>query len=110
VYVHLGSTNHRAGEELLAELQRSLGGITYDQMPLPDATVHDLDMDRIEEALASVRRVVDERKLETMGILVPHAGKLTVSKGGIILFGYDKVRESFFPDARVSCARCGEIY
>ena len=65
---------------------------------------------RIEEALASARRVVDERKLETMCILVPHAGKLAVSKGGIILFGCDKVRESFFPDARVSCARCGEIY
>ena len=99
VYVRLGSTNRRAGEELLAELQHSLGGITYDQMPLPDATVHDLETGRIEEAFASVGHVVDERKLETMGVLVSHAGKLTVSKGDIILFGCDKVRESFFPDA-----------
>jgi len=105
VYVRLGSTNRRAGEELLAELQRSLGGITYDQMPLPDVTMHDLDMGRIEHAFASVGRAIDERKLETMGVLVPHAGKLAVSKGGIILFGCDKVRERFFPDARVSCAR-----
>jgi len=32
VYVRLGSTNRRAGAKLLAELQRSLGGSTYDRM------------------------------------------------------------------------------
>jgi predicted HTH transcriptional regulator len=32
VYVRLGSTNRMAGDELLAELQRSLDGSTYDQM------------------------------------------------------------------------------
>ena len=105
VYVRLGSTNRKACEELLAELQRSLGGSTHDQMPLPDVMMHDLDMGRIEQAFASVGRVVDERKLETMGVLAPHAGKPTVSIGGIILFGCDEVRERFFPDARVSCAR-----
>ena len=57
VYVRLGSTNRRAGEELLAELQRSLGGITYDQMPLPDVTMHDLDMGRIEHAFVPWRHV-----------------------------------------------------
>lgn len=105
VYVRLGSTNRRAGEEILAELQRSLSGLAYDQMPLTDVTVHDLDMTRIEQAFTAVGRIVDERKLETMGLLAPHAGKLAVSKGGLILFGCDKVRESFFPDARASCAR-----
>ncbi len=69
-YVRLGSTNRRAGEELLAELQRSLGSLTYDQMPLPDVTSHDLDMARIERAHTLVGRSVDKRKLETMGVLV----------------------------------------
>jgi len=90
---------------LLAELQLSLGCLVYDQMPLPDVTAHDLDMFIIEKAFASVGRVIDKRKLETIGVLVPHAGKLSVSRGGLILFGRDKVRESFLPDARVSCAR-----
>ncbi|MEA3325225.1 MAG: hypothetical protein U9Q37_08845 [Euryarchaeota archaeon] len=35
VYVRLGSTNCKVCEELLAELQRLLGGSTYDQIPLP---------------------------------------------------------------------------
>ena len=54
VYIRLGSTNRRAGEELLAELQRSLGGITYDQIPMPDVTAHDLDMVRIKLILLTV--------------------------------------------------------
>ena len=89
----------------MAELQRSLGGITYDKIPMPDVTAHDLDMVRIEQIFKSVGRAVDECKLETMGVLVPYAGKLAVSKGGVILFACDKVRQTFFPDARVSCAR-----
>jgi len=38
-------------------------------------------------------------------LLVPHAGGLSVSNGGLILFGLDDVRQRYFPDARVSCAR-----
>jgi ATP-dependent DNA helicase RecG len=44
VYVRLGSTNRKAGPELLAEMQRSLAGISYDLTPLPDLTVADLDL------------------------------------------------------------------
>ena len=105
VYIRLGSTNRRAGEELLAELQRSLGGPSYDQMPIPDATVNDIDMAKIELAFASAGREVDKRKLQSMGVLVPYAGKLSVSRGGLILFDHDEARERFVPDARVSCAR-----
>jgi len=32
-------------------------------------------------------------------------GGLSVSNGGLILFGLDDVRQRYFPDARVSCAR-----
>ena len=104
VYVRLGSTNRRAGEELLAELQRSLGGLSYDQMPLSTMTVDDLDVDKIQQVFASVRRTIDDHKLESMGVLVSHTGRPVVSHGGLILFGRDRSREQFFPDARVSCA------
>lgn len=74
-------------------------------MPIPDLTSGDLDMAKIEHAFASTSRHIDERKLENMGVLVSHAGKLTVSRGGLILFGNKEVRDHFSADARVSCAR-----
>lgn len=51
VYVRLGSTNRRAGPELLAELQRSLSGLSFDQMPCADLSASDLDPERIERFL-----------------------------------------------------------
>nr|MBC8359862.1 putative DNA binding domain-containing protein [Candidatus Desulfatibia profunda] len=105
VYVRLGSTNRRAGPEIVSELQRSLVGISYDQTPCPDLSVKDLDMAKVRHAFAAVGRKIDERKLESLGVLVAYAGKRVVSYGGLILFGRDAVRELYFPDARVGCAR-----
>lgn len=105
VYVRLGSTNRRAGPEILAELQRYMAGLSYDQIPCPDASIKDLDMDKVQRTFAAVGRRTDESKLESLGVLVAHAGKLVASYGGLILFGRDSARERFFPDARVSCAR-----
>jgi len=48
---------------------------------------------------------VDDRALESLGVLVPHAGRLVPSNGGVILFGSEAVRGRLVPDARVSCAR-----
>ncbi len=105
VYVRLGSTNRHAGPEIVAELQRSLAGLSYDQTPCPDVCVRDIDMEKVEHAFATVGRKVDEQKLESLGVVVPYAGRRVLSYGGVILFGTDTVRERYFPDARVSCAR-----
>ena len=45
VYVRLGSTNRQADRELIAELQRSVEGIAFDEMPMPDLSINDLDLD-----------------------------------------------------------------
>lgn len=103
--MRLGSTNRRASGELLSEMSRYFAGLTFDQTPLPDVTVHGLDMSRIKKAFSSVGRTVDKRKLETLDVLVRHTGKQVVSNGGLILFGRSEVRKNYFPDARVSCAR-----
>lgn len=105
VYVRLGSTNRRAGPELLAELQRSLSGLSFDQMPCADLTADDLDPTRIERYFVAAGRKVSQEHLESLGVLVPYAGRLTPSHGGLILFGRDALRHHLFPDARVSCAR-----
>ena len=105
VYVRLGSTNRVAGPELIAELKRSISNISFDQLPCPTVDLKGLDMDRVKQAFSSVGRKVDQNKLETLGVLVPYSGKLVCSNGGLILFGKDQVREKYFPNAKVRCAR-----
>ncbi len=105
VYVRLGSTNRIAGPELIAELKRSIHNISFDQLPCPEVNVQGLDMERIKQAFSNVGREVNQKELETLGILVSHADKLVCSNGGLILFGQDQLREKYFPNAKVRCAR-----
>jgi len=105
VYVRLGSTNRVAGPELLEELQRSLSKISFDQLPCPDTDITGLDMQKIEQLFSEVGQRVNKSSLETLGVLVRHAGNLVCSNGGIILFGQDHLRERYFPNSTVRCAR-----
>ncbi|WP_214034448.1 RNA-binding domain-containing protein, partial [Methanospirillum sp.] len=45
VYVRLGSTNRKADRELIAELNRSCSGISYDEMPMPELSLDALFLD-----------------------------------------------------------------
>lgn len=105
VYVRLGSTNRVAGPELIAELKRSVTNISFDQLPCPEVNISGLDMDHIKQAFSNVGRKIDQKVLETLGILVPYAGKLVCSNGGLILFGQNHLRERYFPNAKIRCAR-----
>jgi len=105
VYIRLGSTNRLAGPELIAELKRAISNTSFDQLPCPDVDVDGLDMNRIEQAFSNVGRRVGKKELETLGVLVPYAGQLVCSNGGLILFGQDQLREKHFPNATVRCAR-----
>ena len=105
VYVRLGSTNRKAGQEILAELHRTKRRVSFDQEPCTEISEDDLDMVKAVSVFNSVNRRIDKHKLESLGLVVPYAGRKTVSNGCIILFGKEKHRNRFFPDARVSCAR-----
>jgi ATP-dependent DNA helicase RecG len=105
VYVRLGSTNRKAGPEILAELHRSKRRVSFDQEPCSELSEDDLDMVRAKSAFKSVNRSISKQKLESLGLVVPYAGRKTVSNGCLILFGKEMHRSRFFPDARVSCAR-----
>lgn len=105
VYVRLGSTNRVAGPELIAELKRSISLTSFDQIACPDVDISSLDMDLIKHAFSNVGRKVNQEWLETLGVLVPYAGNLVCSNGGIILFGKDQIRNRYFPNATVRCAR-----
>ncbi len=102
VYVRLGSTNRQADRELIAELRRSVEGISFDEMPMPDLSIDDLDLDAARRAFAGVREL-NEQALITLKLLVRDQGKTVPSKGGMLLFGRD--RTFHFPDCWVQCGR-----
>ena len=105
VYVRLGSANRVAGSELIAELKRSVSNTSFDQLPCPEVDISGLDKKRIKQFFSSVGRKINQKELETLGVLVPYAGKLVCSNGGLILFGQDELRERYFPNTKVRCAR-----
>jgi len=100
VYIRLGSTSRPASPELLAELQRSVLNLYFDQQPLTELSKDALLIDKALETLHAT-----EAKLRSLGILVPTAKGLVPSIGGLILFGREEVRSALVPDARVSLAR-----
>ena len=102
VYVRLGSSNRQADRELIAELRRTVEGVSFDEMPMPELTVNDLDLEAIRRTFKGIREI-DEQALSTLKLLVEHQGKPVPSKGGILLFGRD--RTFHFPDCWVQCGR-----
>lgn len=102
VYVRLGSTNRQADRELIAELRQSVEGVAFDELPVPQLSMDDLAMDAIRRAFAGIREI-DEQTLFTLRLLVREQGKIVPTRGGILLFGRDRVAQ--FPDCWVQCGR-----
>ncbi|MCD5417241.1 putative DNA binding domain-containing protein [Candidatus Bipolaricaulota bacterium] len=74
VYIRLGSTNRRAGPEILAELQRSMQNRSFDQLPCHGLSIKALDIEKVQRVFTVADQHIDEKKLESLGLLVPHAG------------------------------------
>jgi len=102
VYVRLGSSNRQAGPDVVAELQRSARGIVFDEQPMPELELEDLDLDAAQR-LFGAQRVLDERILITLKMLRREQNRLVPTRGAVLLFG--KAREQHFPDAWVQCGR-----
>lgn len=106
VYLRFGSTTRKASPEILEDLRRSTAKLFFDQLICADLDESALDEVKVESFFNKIGKIKDrETALETLGVLMPHNGTLKVSNGGLILFGKDHLRERFFPDARISCAR-----
>ena len=105
VFVRLGSTNRAAGQELLEELKRFRTKTPFDLMPCPDVDASGLDKDKIKKTFTKIDKELDDKKLLSLGILVPYGKKMVCSNAGVLLFGKDSVRKKHFPNSEVRCAR-----
>ena len=101
-YVRLGSTNRLADRELLAELGRSVAGVAYDELPMPELSVADLDLVVLKELFRD-QHDLGARELLTLRLLTNEQGRRVPTRGAVLLVG--KERERHFPDAWVQCGR-----
>lgn len=102
VYVRLGSTNRQADRELIAELRRSAEGVSFDEMPMPQLSMDDLDL-KTARRLFKGHRELDDQELFTLKLLCREQGRQVPTKGAVLLFG--KERTAHFPDVWVQCGR-----
>jgi len=102
VFVRLGSTNRQADQQLVAEIQRSVEGVSYDALPMPELTIDDIDMNELQ-TLFKGKREINEKTLLTLRLLTTYQGRLVPTKGVMLLFG--KNRELYFPDVWIQCGR-----
>jgi predicted HTH transcriptional regulator len=74
VYVRLGSTNRQADRELIAELRRSVEGVAFDELPMPDLTVDDLDLAALENLFRDLHDL-NEKELLTLRLVKNDQGR-----------------------------------
>ncbi|WP_186441764.1 AlbA family DNA-binding domain-containing protein, partial [Desulfamplus magnetovallimortis] len=102
VYFRLGSTNRQADRELIAELRRSVEGVAFDEMPMVELSIDDLDIQAINQSF-SQKLPISEKELKTLKLVVPSQGRFVPSKGAVLLFGRE--RNAHFSDAWIQCGR-----
>lgn len=103
VYVRLGSTNRRAGPEMIAEIRRLSRNTFFDEQPCPETNSEAIDFRAASELFAVESRQLNAARIRTLGLMVSHGGREVPSRGAMLLFGKDRRR--FFPDAIIRCAR-----
>ena len=102
VYVRIGSTNRQADRELIGELLRTVEGVSFDQLPMPELSIDDLDIEAAQTAFGTIQEL-DEHALLTLKLLTPHQHKLVPTRGAVLLFG--RQRTQHFSDAWIQCGR-----
>lgn len=103
VYIRLGSTNRRAGPEMISEIQRLARNTSFDELPCTEIDSEGIDFRVASEFFAGVSRPLTAPKRRSLGLIVEHRGRAIPTQGAVLLFG--KERRRFFPDATIRCAR-----
>ena len=102
-YIRLGSTNRRAGPEMIAQIQRLARNTFFDEQPCTEIDSEAIDFRAASEFFAAVSRPLTAPKRRSLGLIVEHGGRKIPTQGAVLLFG--KERRRFFPDAAIRCAR-----
>jgi predicted HTH transcriptional regulator len=103
VYIRLGSTNRRAGPEMIAEIQRLARNVCFDESPCSETSSEAIDFRAASEFFSAVSRRLTASKQRSLGLVTEHRGREVPTRGAVLLFG--KERRRLFPDVVIRCAR-----
>jgi len=99
-YVRVGSTNRVSDSFMIESLRRTKSPKLFDELKAPGSTIKDIDMDLVDDAFSSVRKITT-KNLMTLGVLADReddsAKPSPATYGGVLLFSKNKDR--FLPDA-----------
>lgn len=110
VYLRLGRSTIRANDDMIEELKWSARGISFDTMPVYQASLDDLDNEKIKEFLAlrkssnnnvHISPKTLEEAMNAYRITTNEVNNSYPTTCGILLFG--KNPQYFFPEARIIC-------
>ena len=87
---------------MVEELKRTVSGKGFDEQPLLEAKLDEIDFQTVAETF-NTTRTLTENDLEKLRFLTRIQGQLVPTVGGMLLFG--KRRDFFFPDAWIQCGR-----
>jgi len=103
VYIRLGSTNRRAGPEMIAEIRLLARNTFFDEQPCTEASSEEVDFRVASEFFAAVSRPLNSPERKSLGLVVEYRSREVPTNGAVLLFG--KNRRRLFPDATIRCAR-----
>jgi predicted HTH transcriptional regulator len=75
VYIRLGSTNRRAGPEMIAELRRRARNISFDEQPYPECNSEEIDFRAASEFFNTPSHSLTPSKSKSLGLVVEHGKK-----------------------------------
>ena len=109
-YIRTASGKRIPSQGELRLIQQASGTIYYDELPIPNTSLEDIDMGYIEEFLKKSLGggikdfgIKTDDLLKNMRILTPYEGDLVTTTGGLLFFG--KKPEYHLPYCKVTIAR-----
>lgn len=104
-YIRLGATTRLATPEMIAEMERQVSHLYYDNQPCYDSHFDDLDQNALNYFFKKINKENSHSNLLSLGIVIKKGTQIIPTNGGIILFGKKNKRLHYFPNTSIGCAR-----
>jgi len=105
VYLRVGDKSKKLGFNDRLQLTYDKGERFFEDKPVPEAELDDLDIDLVREYIRKIGYQKDAMAylMENKGFVKKKEGKMQISTAAILLFGKDP--QNFFPRARIRFIR-----
>lgn len=106
VYIRIGNTTMRATTDMIEELKWQSRGLSYDSMPVYQATLDDLDLEKVHAFLKTRKQqapvILSNDILKYYKIITEEHAREYPTVSGILMFA--KNVEHWFPEAMIICS------